>query len=65
MMLTSREPDRSWGIYFFSPTLSSAEGSRPNWLLGESECLVVFLTVMNTTLPSSYCDSLTPRFGLG
>ncbi|KAK7415593.1 hypothetical protein QQZ08_012290 [Neonectria magnoliae] len=37
MLLTSREPDRSCGMYFFSPPLSdSADPTRPHWLLGET-----------------------------
>lgn len=37
ILLTSREPDDSCGLYFFSPPLSGPEDlSKPNWLLGES-----------------------------
>jgi hypothetical protein len=37
ILLTSREPDHSCGMYFFSPPLSSPEDEeRPLWLLGES-----------------------------
>ncbi|KYK61715.1 hypothetical protein DCS_02858 [Drechmeria coniospora] len=36
ILLTSREPDRSCGLYFFSPPLSSADDGRPHWLLGET-----------------------------
>ncbi|KAH6950486.1 hypothetical protein HG530_011113 [Fusarium avenaceum] len=37
MLLTSREPDHSCGIYFFSPLLSDPEDkTRPHWLLGET-----------------------------
>ena len=36
IMLTSREPDHSCGLYFFSPPLSGEDDQRPYWLLGES-----------------------------
>lgn len=37
ILLTSREPDDSCGVYFFSPPLSDPEDlSKPNWQLGES-----------------------------
>ncbi|POR33326.1 Plasma membrane ATPase [Tolypocladium paradoxum] len=36
MLLTSREPDHSCGLYFFSPPLSPADDARPHWLLGET-----------------------------
>lgn len=36
MMLTSREPDHSCGLYLFSPPLSGVDDERPQWLLGES-----------------------------
>jgi WD40 repeat protein len=37
IMLTSREPDHSCGLYFFSPLLSEPEDAgRPQWLLGET-----------------------------
>lgn len=38
MLLTSREPDHSCGLYLFSPPLSAADEARPQWLLGESRC---------------------------
>lgn len=42
MLLTSREPDHSCGLYFFSPPLSSEDDYRPHWLLGESTLLFCF-----------------------
>ncbi|KAJ4261460.1 hypothetical protein NW762_006885 [Fusarium torreyae] len=37
ILLTSREPDNSCGLYFFSPLLSDPEDqTRPHWLLGET-----------------------------
>ncbi|KAF4448854.1 myocyte-specific enhancer factor 2d [Fusarium austroafricanum] len=37
ILLTSREPDHSCGLYFFSPQLSDPEDrNRPRWLLGET-----------------------------
>lgn len=36
ILLTSREPDHSCGLYFFSPPLSAADDALPHWLLGES-----------------------------
>ncbi|GKU05671.1 myocyte-specific enhancer factor 2d [Fusarium langsethiae] len=37
MLLTSREPDHSCGLYIFSPLLSDPEdATRPQWLLGET-----------------------------
>lgn len=36
ILLTSREPDHSCGLYFFSPPLSAPDDDRPHWLLGES-----------------------------
>ncbi|KAJ3531590.1 hypothetical protein NM208_g8809 [Fusarium decemcellulare] len=37
ILLTSREPDHSCGVYFFSPPLSDPEDkTRPHWLLGET-----------------------------
>ncbi|KAH6976962.1 hypothetical protein BKA56DRAFT_587344 [Ilyonectria sp. MPI-CAGE-AT-0026] len=37
ILLTSREPDDSCGVYFFSPPLSDPEDlSKPNWQLGET-----------------------------
>ena len=36
ILLTSREPDHSCGLYFFSPLLSEEHDYRPQWLLGES-----------------------------
>ncbi len=36
ILLTSREPDHSCGLYFFSPPLSPPDDPRPHWLLGES-----------------------------
>ncbi|KAL3959825.1 hypothetical protein ACCO45_004942 [Purpureocillium lilacinum] len=35
ILLTSREPDHSCGLYFFSPPLSPPDDPRPHWLLGE------------------------------
>ncbi|GJN74134.1 hypothetical protein PLIIFM63780_008212 [Purpureocillium lilacinum] len=36
ILLTSREPDHSCGLYFFSPPLSPPDDPRPHWLLGET-----------------------------
>ncbi|KAJ4153109.1 hypothetical protein LMH87_009614 [Akanthomyces muscarius] len=36
ILLTSREPDHSCGLYFFSPLLSEEHDYRPQWLLGET-----------------------------
>ncbi|TQW03082.1 WD40 repeat-like-containing domain [Cordyceps javanica] len=37
VLLTSREPDHSCGLYFFSPLLSEPDDElRPQWLLGET-----------------------------
>ncbi|KAM3436245.1 hypothetical protein NHJ13734_005185 [Beauveria thailandica] len=37
ILLTSREPDHSCGLYFFSPLLSAeSDHRRPQWLLGET-----------------------------
>ncbi|KFA80481.1 hypothetical protein S40288_02103 [Stachybotrys chartarum IBT 40288] len=36
ILLTSRQPDHSCGLYFFSPPLSSPDEDRPLWLLGET-----------------------------
>jgi hypothetical protein len=36
ILLTSREPDHSCGLYFFSPPTTSDEDERPHWLLGET-----------------------------
>ena len=35
MLLTSREPDHTCGLYLFSPPLSEPGDGRPHWLLGE------------------------------
>lgn len=37
MLLTSREPDHSCGLYLFSPLVSEEPRTRGQWLLGESE----------------------------
>ncbi|KJZ77774.1 hypothetical protein HIM_02951 [Hirsutella minnesotensis 3608] len=36
ILLTSREPDHSCGVYFFSPPTSAPDDARPHWLLGET-----------------------------
>lgn len=36
MLLTSRAPDHSCSLYFFSPPLSALDDGRPLWLLGET-----------------------------
>ncbi|EFZ02243.2 WD40 domain protein [Metarhizium robertsii] len=37
MLLTSREPDHSCGLYLFSPLVSEEPRTRGQWLLGESD----------------------------
>lgn len=43
ILLTSREPDHSCGLYFFSPLLSEETDYRPQWLLGESMFFFSFI----------------------
>jgi hypothetical protein len=46
ILLTSREPDHSCGIYLFSPLVSEEDGTRGRWMLGESESCVVDMSLM-------------------
>ncbi|CAM1510422.1 Fc.00g007570.m01.CDS01 [Cosmosporella sp. VM-42] len=36
ILLTSREPDHSCGLYFFAPPRSGEDSDRPHWLLGDT-----------------------------
>ncbi|OAA34970.1 WD40/YVTN repeat-like-containing domain protein [Metarhizium rileyi] len=37
MLLTSREPDHSCGLYLFSPLVSEQDDTRGQWMLGETD----------------------------
>lgn len=55
IMLTSREPDASCGLYFFSPPLSDqSDLDRPHWLLGESTQLLPLRSRSNPRAANHY-----------
>ncbi|KAF7554964.1 hypothetical protein G7046_g6664 [Stylonectria norvegica] len=55
ILLTSREPDHSCGLYFFSPPISRPDDDLPHWLLGES---------IDKDFTASHYQRLSIRHGL-